>query len=165
MHYFKKSTRLVLALLMTAVLFTACEEEDETSSCAPPFSSILLRAVSVDGEDIPYKTFDIDANNYQRIESVEVTVFEDGTWESEIRATNVVSGQREDITTNRNGTYECGFGQVVLTDTEGNTGATIGWTQTVQQSSNGPFMQYLIRFNDNGTEFLFIYEDREFFNE
>ena len=119
----------------------------------------------MDGEDIPHKIFDLDANNYQRIESVEVTIFEDGTWESEIKATNVVSGQRDDITTNKNGTYECGFGQVTLTDTEGNTGATIGWTQTVQQSASGPFVEYLIRFNDNGTEFLFIYEDREFFNE
>lgn len=161
----KKSTPLKPLILFfsiaIALLSTGCEEEDGTISCAPPFSNIDLEAESVNGEDIPYKSYDIDADNYQQIESLVLTVNDDGTWESEIQATNVVGGSRETVVTNKNGTYECsGAFEVTLKDTEGNEGVVVSYTRIPIITTTGiSSHEYRIHLKDGDYTYLYIYEE------
>lgn len=96
-------------LLFLPLLFTILScSDDENSHCdvSVPFSDRQFCFEQYDGNQIPFKIVDIDAQNYSMINSMCMTMYNDGCrWKTEIDNTQVVNGVSTRQTITREGIF------------------------------------------------------------
>ena len=136
-------------LLLMVLFMTSCEdEEDDKLSFAPPFANKEFCFESFNGGDIPFKTVDIDANNFSRVDAACMIIFDDGEWTSTIDNTQVVDGVSDFKIIRRFGTYStAGAQELNLVNENGDEG---NLSYVLIPGNTEDDFEYKIIFTDNG---------------